>query len=404
MGKPIAISLSPNTQTDDILLALRMLVSPGQLLEGENIRNLTQWFQTFFGVSHAFTFANGRAALTCVLQGMGVGEHDEVIVQSFTCVAVPNAVLALGAKPVYVDITSNYTMDPHDVARKITKKTKVIIVQHTFGIASDMKQILRLAKEHRIRIVEDCAHTIGGTYDNKLLGTFGHAAIFSFGRDKAFSSVSGGVAITNDAYIAQQISWMSTNMKHHKRIWVMRELLHPIFFAIILPLYDFFSIGKLLLVLLQKLCVLSLPVSQDEKKGVYKKNSIRKMPNALATLALHQLQKLSYYNTKRAKITLRYHKVFGGEVPLAGPLLGYPILIRQRDKALQELRKRHINLGTWYNNGIDPKGTDLQAIGYTPFAYPLTTHVQNNILNLPLYIGLREEEVDSIIQEVKAYV
>ena len=120
-----------------------------------------------------------------------IGEGDEVLVQAFTCVAVPNSVLWAQATPVYADIDATLNIDPIDVEKKITNRTKAIIVQHTFGIPADMDALVALAKKHNILLIEDCAHSLGATYKGKKVGTFGDAAFFSFGRDKVVSSVFG---------------------------------------------------------------------------------------------------------------------------------------------------------------------------------------------------------------------
>lgn len=104
---------------------------------------LEQWFRQYFSVSSAISFVSGRGALFIILQALGVNKDDEVIIQSFTCAVVPNAIIARGAKPIYVDINLSLTMDPDKLEKEITK-TKAIIVQHTFGIPSDIEKLSQL--------------------------------------------------------------------------------------------------------------------------------------------------------------------------------------------------------------------------------------------------------------------
>src|SRR5581483_4013141 len=113
--------------------------------------------------------------------------------QAFTCVAVPNSVLWTGAKAIYADIDETGNLDPKDLEKKITKKTKAVIIQHTFGIAANMDAIQKVLKGKKIILIEDCAHALGASYKGKKLGTFGEFAFFSFGRDKVISSVFGGM-------------------------------------------------------------------------------------------------------------------------------------------------------------------------------------------------------------------
>jgi len=160
MKRPIAIGLSPNTTGTDVRLSLSLLVRPWKYTRGYAAERLEGWFEKYFGVPFAISFNSGRSALYTILKAMDIHEGDEVILQAFTCVVVPNAIIALGAKPVYVDIDETFTMRAHDLEKKITKRTKAVIVQHTFGIPTQMDDILRITKRHKIPIIEDAAHTI----------------------------------------------------------------------------------------------------------------------------------------------------------------------------------------------------------------------------------------------------
>src|SRR3989344_5044040 len=127
----ISSSLSPNTETDDIIVALKQLLP---FSKSDNLYEVKKWFQKRYLNYSVQTFNSGRSALYALLQSFDIRTGDEVIVQAFTCVAVPNAVLWSGAKPVYCDIDEGYNIDLTDLERKITTRTKAIIVQHTFGI------------------------------------------------------------------------------------------------------------------------------------------------------------------------------------------------------------------------------------------------------------------------------
>ncbi len=201
--KPITISLSPNTEADDVFLAVKTIIQPLLWKTGKATSDAEQWFRNYFSVEQAVSFNSGRSALLAILKAFGIGEGDEVLVQAFTCVAVPNSVLWAGAKPVFVDIDATLNMDPKDAEKKITKNTKALIVQHTFGVPAQMDKIIALAKKHHLILIEDCAHALGATYKGKKVGTFGDAAFFSFGRDKVVSSVFGGMAIINAKFDQQ---------------------------------------------------------------------------------------------------------------------------------------------------------------------------------------------------------
>lgn len=409
MIRPIAISLSPNLENTDALQALKLLFSPLQFFNGDAIKSLEQWFRRYFSVSHAISFVSGRGSLVAILKANGIRKGDEVILQAFTCVAVPNSVIAVNATPIYVDITDSLNINPIDLENKITKKTKAIIVQHTFGIPADMKEIVSIAKKHNILVIEDCAHTIGAILNGKKLGTIGDVGFFSFGRDKAFSSVFGGVAITNNEIIGKNIRQLQRQQNYPNFFWIAKQLFHPISFFIILPLYNLLSIGKIILVVFQKLHLLSFPVLKEEKIGKMPAVFLKKLPNALASLALFQLNRISEFNKEREKNTelyineftkIKYNLLYKQKIPL----LRFPLLVENRDKLLLEFKKNKIYLGKWYSEIVDPKGVDFEKINYKRGSCPNAEYVSSKIINLPTYPLLKESDAHKIIEIFKNHV
>src|SRR5581483_6767724 len=160
----IAISLSPNSQKDDVFLALTILVSPWRWFRGSAIKAIEDWFKRYFATQFAIAFDSGRSGEFAILSALNLHEGDEVIIQAFTCVAVPNSVLWTGAKAIYADIDETGNLDPKDLEKKITKKTKAVIIQHTFGIAANMDAIQKVLKGKKIILIEDCAHALGASY------------------------------------------------------------------------------------------------------------------------------------------------------------------------------------------------------------------------------------------------
>ena len=187
MIKPISISLSPNTEPDDVWLAFRLLFQPWRWCRGNAPELLEQEFAKRLGVKHAYSFNSGRSAFLALLESLDLQKGDEVLVQAFTCNAVPNPVQWAGLTPIYVDCNEDdFNVSPEDLERKITSKSKVVVVQHTFGLPADMDRIMEICEKHRLILVEDCAHALGATYKGKEVGTFGKAAFFSFSRDNLF--------------------------------------------------------------------------------------------------------------------------------------------------------------------------------------------------------------------------
>ena len=404
----IAISLSPNTEKEDVLLALRLLFSPWRFFTTESIRLLEQWFRQYFDVPYAVSFNSGRSSLYAILKTIGVSKGDEIILQSFTCVAVPNSIIWTGAIPVYADIKPSLTMDLGSLKKKITKKTKAIVIQHTFGIPADIATIMDIAKEHKLFVIEDCAHGIGIDYKNKLLGLFGDAAFFSFGRDKAFSSVFGGMVITKNRNFGKKLRIFEKNLKEPGFVWTIRQIFHPIAFSLILPLYDFFSLGKILLVILQKLRFLSFPVSYKEKIGESKPSFVAKLPEPLACLALQQIRKIKEFNKGRLDISTYYLsqlKSLDFDIPYDKliPFLRFPVLVENRDTLSSFFKKNKIYLGDWYSNIIDPKGVDFEKIGYEKASCPKASYYASKIINLPTYPTMTMDDAKKVVDLLKEY-
>lgn len=408
MIRPIAISLSPNTSKIDTFLATKLIISPWKFFQEDSIKNLEQWFRYYFSVSYAIPFNSGRSALFGILKALQIQKGDEVILQSFTCVAVPNSIIAVGAKPIYVDINNSLTIDTTQLEQKITKKTKAILVQHTFGIPADLEKIMDIAKKHKLIVIEDAAHTIGGTYKDKKLGTFGDVGFFSFGRDKAFSSVFGGMAITNNKELGKKLRAFQQRQKYPSFFWTLQQLLHPILFSLILPLYNILSLGKIILVIFQKLTLLSFPVFPEEKEGILDIKFVQKLSNPLAQLALFQLKRLEQFNTRRKEITSRYIKELQkSHVEIlykdSTPFLRFPITVNKRDEFISYFKKRGIYLGKWYSEIIDPKGVDFKKIFYSVGSCPRAEYIAKHIVNLPCYPVMKDLDVKKIIDLTKTH-
>lgn len=409
MKRVIAIGLAPNIQKSDAYAACRLLFSPWQYLSGKTIKILEHWFEQYFQVTTAISFINARSALYAIFKNLEIGKGDEVLLQAFTCVAVPNAILAVDAVPVYVDIDNSLNIDLRDLERKITKKTKAILVQHTFGIAADMDAVMKLAKKYNLFVVEDVAHSIGGEYKGKKLGTFGIAGIFSFGRDKAFSSVFGGVAITNDSHLGERLHTYQKQRDFPSAGWVIAQLFYPIISYIILKTYYFFSFGKVFHFLLRKVRFFSLPVTEDEEKGKFNILDVKKMPNALAMLAMVQINKLEQYNKKRKRFAAMY-RVAVNTLNIEqftiddNPLLRFPLLAADKKDMKQFFARQGMYIGDWYNQVIDPRGVDLKKAGYKIGTCPKAEEIVRHSINLPTYPTMDQKDVERVIGVLKEYV
>lgn len=402
--RPINIGLSPNTSIDDFLTAFNIIIKPWKWQLGEEIGKVEEWFRQYFRVNYAVSFNAGRSALFAILQQLEIGNEDEVMLQAFTCVALPNSILWCGAKPIYIDIDKTLNIDIDDAEKKLTSKTKALIVQHTFGIAANLEKISAFCKKHQLYLIEDCAHSLGTRYKNKLVGTFGDAAFFSFGRDKIISSVFGGLVITNNKNLGNKIIQYQKNLQLNSYFWIFQQLIHPILSTVVLPLYNFFNLGKVILWLSQKLTILSFPLYNQEKQGKRPSYFPRKFPNSLAFLALNQLNKLDQLNQRR-KITAQFYfsklKNTSIQLPakdISATYLRFNILTTRRDEFKFKAKQKGIILGNWYHNIIDPKGVNKERLGYRGGYCPKAEKAARESLNLPTYPSVTNKQLNKICQ------
>ena len=444
--KPISISLSPNTEKDDIHLAWKMIKkiifheTDTKVMHETDAKKLEDEFKNYLGVKYAFSFNSGRSALIAILKAMDIKEGDEILLQGFTCNAAVNPILNLKAKPIFVDIDETLNLDPRDLEKKITESSKVVMIQHTFGNPAKIDEIKEICKENNLFLIEDCAHSLGAEYSIRKrshpassleeagsstfqpryasgkVGTFGDASFFSLGRDKIISSVYGGMAVANNDEIGKKIGEIQSNLPFPSNGWILQQILHPIIFSLGLPIFSFFNIGKAILYLCQKLKILSPSVYPEEKKGKVAKYFPKKMPNALAILTLNQFRKLERFNKHRREIADIYrHRLIQIESQIntdntkriftnenAWPIyMRYSIFAENAEEIREKLKRQNILLDDgWHTLPIVPNGTDLEKMQYHKGSCPNAEKVAKIILNLPTGIKISKKDAEKIAKLV----
>lgn len=417
MKENINIALSPNSSAADAMIALKQFLLPWNWFSwryGGNIGKLESEFRGYFDVPFAFALNSGREALFAILQALNFKKNDEIILQSFTCMVVVNAIIWNGLKPIFTDIDKNdFNIDINDLEKKITKKTKAVIVQHTFGIPAKMDEIKAICKRHKLVLIEDCAHTIGGKYKGKYLGTIGDIGFFSLGRSKAISCVSGGMIVTKDKKYGEKIKSALKYALYPKKSVIARNLFHPIAMQCIKKLYNVGIFGKILLFFLQKVKLLTMEIEKHEKEGELKLPYPMKMSNALAKIALYQFSNLDRFNAKRKAVAEKYYKklrfkfgvkilnknMYGGSY-----LLRFPIVLKNEKKKkeiLKNAKREGIILGDWYSSPIAPVGSSMQKTFYERDVCPISENICSRVVNLPLHYNLNEKQTDKIVKCLK---
>ena len=416
--KPISADLSPNTERDDVSYALKKILNPFSRFSwtrGVNIKKLDVYFKNKFNVAFARSFNSGRVALQAILDSLDLKKGDKVIVQSLTCIVVPNAIQAAGAIPLYLDIDGSYNISPEtlNLALEQEKEVKVVIAQHTFGQPAKIEEISKICQKHNVFLIEDCAHSLGAKVNGKLVGTFGDAAMFSFGRDKVVSSVFGGLAITNNSKIGEGINriWKASFFPNF--IFTAKNLRHTVLFAIVKKLYYFFSLGKVLLVVAQKIRLIPLVLNEHEKQG--RQGGTYRYPNVLAGLTLRQLKKLDRFNNHRQDLAEFYKKeltelIQGDKISVQAvnqnsvPIyLRFAVQVKGPVILSKELREHKIILGNWYNQVIAPSDCSLQNALYKNDC-PNAEKVASQIVNLPTNINTTQVDAEKIVKLIKKII
>ena len=173
---------------------------------GKRVQQFEKLLSKFVKSKFAVAVNSGTAALQASLYAIDIKPGDEVLVPSFTFVATANSVKSVGAKPVFVDILkSNYTMDPNDLKKKITRRTKAIIPVHLYGHMAYMDEILEIAKKKHIKIIEDASQSLGSKLKGKHSGTFSHLGCFSMYAGKVITSGEGGAIVTKDKQLFEKL-------------------------------------------------------------------------------------------------------------------------------------------------------------------------------------------------------
>ena len=426
--KPISISLSPNVEKDDVKLALNLIIRPWLWKNGKGVKALEESFKNYLGVKYAFSFNSGRSSLFAILRALqevdqtSFAKGSGVLIQAFTCNAVPNPVLWACLEPVYVDCNKDdFNIDVEDLKSKINLKSKVVIVQHTFGMPANMDEVREVCAENNLILIEDCAHSLGAEYNGIKVGSHSKAAFFSFSRDKVISSVYGGMAVTNDEVLAKKLEQLQKDFGMPGRFWIFQQIFHPIFLNyVILPIYNFLDLGKIFLVLSQWLHILSKAVSWQEKQGERPDYFPKSLPNAMAAMALNQFGKLEKFNAQRQKIAEYYYKELAAfaEASASQAKFKLPEKFDGRKNIFLRFSVRHpdaheiiynawhkqnILLGDWYTTAIAPFDTKMDEMKYKTGMCLNAERLAKETLNLPTHINISKKDAERIVNFLKQW-
>ena len=354
-------------------------------------------------VRKVFFYWKGRVALYALLKAMGVEEGDEVILPAYTCVVVPNAILYLGARPVYVDVSAKtYNMDIKKVSASISDRTKVIICQNTYGLSSDLDELKDIAAKHGLQTIEDCTHGFGGTYREFPNGLSCDAAFFSTQWNKPFSTGIGGFAITNSQSLANRLSALQKELitptigeliNLRVLFFVKRYLINDITYWPLVELYRWLSCNNLVVGSSSGEEINSVIMPE----GYFKAFSSVQAKEGEKTLAL--LDKDLEIRKKNARI---YSQILSdaGKSHVAEELNGdhsflkYPLLVKDRKRFMSLAEKNRVLLGEWFLTPLHPVKEDLSDWAYEYGKHPVAEYLAGHVVNLPTTPSDVERVVD----------
>jgi dTDP-4-amino-4,6-dideoxygalactose transaminase len=428
MKKLISLEIGPNYQKDDAIVAFKSL-----FFASNKYQQLTSdWFKNRFDTPNIWFFNTCRAGIYSILKSFELPAKSEVLVQGFSCIVVPNAVLQAGLKTVICDVNlDNFNFDLDQIEAKITPNTKVWILQYNFGIIPDMFRVKQICEKYNLILIEDCAHALGGKFsiDGKeyQVGSFGHAAAFSFGRDKIISTTTGGAIIFNKTPAIntnfdttksiQKFESDYTKLQEMDLQATTQNLLYTILTAGIVKPFYYYGLGRIIAKISTGLKLTGQVYDKSEKQ-IQTQNfpEPQKYSTRLQPLLWNQIQKLNNYLSHRQQLARFYTESFGQKYIDGSVYMRFPIYLENLthttnintntklyDTILTNSRKQGFFLGRWYNKVFLGASVDDQS----SYNYDLENLknikvlIKDQVLNLPTSVDTNLENAKNIVNIIQ---
>jgi len=361
------IDLGPQYEEikDEIDVGLKKVFKKGDFILGDEEKEFEVAFAHYCDVKYGIGVNSGTDALYLALAALNIGPDDEVILPTFTFIATALCISYTGAKPVFVDIEEDtYNIDAHRLKDAITKKTRAIMPVHIYGQSADMQEIRSIAKQHRLKVVEDAAQAHGALYQGKKAGALGDVACFSFYPTKSLGAFGdAGMIVTDDMEINQQA----------------------------LMLRDY---GR-----------------KDRYEHVIKGFNSR-LDTVQAVVLNAKLKRLDQWNKMRNKIAQYYGKLLNGVDAIKIPTIKkdrahvfqtFAIRVKNRDKMLEGLQKEGIGALIHYPIPLHLQQA-YKELKHKKGDFPISEKVAGEILSLPMYPHMKKEQVEFVCTTLKKLV
>jgi dTDP-4-amino-4,6-dideoxygalactose transaminase len=348
------------------------------LTMGEVTKKFEESFARYIGAKYAFGVTNCTDGLHLALRALDIGSGDDVICPSLTFVATSNSIIYTGATPVFADISSldNFNISPDDIQKKLTRKTKAIIVVHYGGYPCNMEKIMQIAKDHGLFVIEDDAHAPGAEYQGNKCGVIGDIGCFSFFSNKNMATGEGGMITTNQEQIAKKIGLLRSHGM--TTLTLDRHKGHA--FS-----YDVVELGYNCRI--------------DEMRSA---------------MGIVQLSKLENNNLKRKSIVAGYRNLLKDIPGISIPFSSFegtssyhlaPVLLSEgyRDIVMAELKKSGIQTSIHYQP-VHLFRYYRNRYGFSEGILPLTEKVAKMEMTLPLFPAMTEEDVKYVVSRISAMI
>lgn len=367
------------------------VLSSANYILGNNVVEFEKEFAEYIGVKHAISVGNGTDALVIALKAMGIGNGDEVITTPFTFFATAESISAVGAIPVFVDVTKDtFNIDVSKIEEKITKKTKAIMPVHIFGQSADMDEINKIAKKYNLLVIEDACQAIGAKYKDKMVGTLGDVACFSFFPTKNLGCAGdGGMIVTDNDDLATIIRALRTHgsgENGQKAFNLLNGFKEDI----------------------MKAEIENDTVYNPLKYYNYLIGYNSRLDAIQAAILRVKLKQIDNWNSKRRDIVDIYNDEFE-ELDLVIPVCAkenehvyhmYILQSENRNEVLEKLKEKGVATGIYY-----PVPLHLQKVyknlGYKEGDMPVAEYLSNRTFAIPVYPELTEEQIKYIIDSIK---